>query len=153
MIKFPYKYKKGSLEIDFNWNQSVVPCKQVKITLGKKEKILSREEFSCLMAVFADDNQMENILQTTREEFVSVERMLKIKTKKDLKSGEYVVFPYVYWIPKREYDRLKADGEMIKIVEDDKKSLIKYISENEAIKEVKQMLLHGQLSKVEDLPA
>jgi len=152
MIKFPFTYKNGALKVDFNWNQRVTPCKEVKITLGKKEKILSREEFSCLMAIFADDNQMEDIIQTQREDFVSVERMLKIKTKKDMKVGDTLVFPYCYWMPKKDYDSLKAEGEMVKIIEKDKEDLFKKISENEMAKEMKEMWLKGKLeTKVDDL--
>ncbi len=146
MISHPFTYKKKDLKIDFNWSQSVVPCKEVKIKLGKKEVILSREEFSTLMAIFADDQQLEDIMQTTKTDFVSIERMLKIKTSKDLKSGEYLVFPYTYWIPKSDYEQLKADGEMVKMIEDDKKELIRYVSENEAAKEVKQLWQEGKLT-------
>jgi hypothetical protein len=152
MIKFPFIYKNGDLKVVFNWNKQVIPCKKVKIILGKKEKTLTREEFSCLMAIFADDNQMEDILQTTKEDFVSIERMLKIKTNKDMKAGEFLIFPYHYWIPKKDYDKLKSDGEMVKIVEEDKQDLLKKISENEMAKEMKELWSKGKLStKVEDL--
>ena len=63
MINFPFKYKKDNLEIIFNWENDVIPCKKVKISLNGSEIILSRDEFSTLMAVFADENQMENIIQ------------------------------------------------------------------------------------------
>jgi hypothetical protein len=146
MIKHPFTYKKKDLKIDFNWNESVIPCKEVRITLNKKTITLTRDEFSTLMAIFADDNQMEDIIQTKKEEFVSIERMLRIKTHKDLKAEESLVFPYVYWIPKTEYDRLKEEGEMVKLVEDSKKDLIKYIAENEAGKDIKKMWATGKLT-------
>ncbi|MFA6355390.1 MAG: hypothetical protein WCW65_03125 [Candidatus Paceibacterota bacterium] len=147
MIKFPFKFKEGELEIDFNWSEEVIPCKEVKITLGDKEVILTREKFSTLMAIFADDKQMEDIIQTQKTDFVSITRMLRIKTTKDLKAEESIVFPYTYWIPRTEYEKLKEDGEMVRLVEDNTKSLAKYISENEAAKEVREMMLTGQLSK------
>jgi hypothetical protein len=145
MINFPFQYKNKDLVVDFNWDESVIPCKKVRITLGKREVILSREEFSTLMAIFANDNQLEDIIQTNKTDFVSIERMLRVKTHKDLKAEESLVFPYVYWIPRTEYEKLKADGEMVRLVEDDKKRLIEYISENEAIKEVKDMLINGRI--------
>src|SRR3990167_390756 len=113
MINYPFEYKKGNLKISLNWKDSVLPCKKVKIKLGDNEAILSREEFSTLMAVFADDNQMEDILQTSKTDFVSIERMLKLKVTKDTKEGEYLVFPYTYWIPKSEYELLKSSGDMV----------------------------------------
>src|SRR3990167_1934660 len=94
MINYPFEYKKGNLKISLNWKDSVLPCKKVKIKLGDNEAILSREEFSTLMAVFADDKQMADILQTTTTGFVSIERMLKLKLQKDMKEGEYLPFAY-----------------------------------------------------------
>ena len=146
MISQKFNYKKDDLKIDFNWNEEVSPCKKVKIKLGDNEAILSREEFSTLMAVFADDKQMEDILQTTKTDFVSIERMLKLKLQKDMKEGEYLVFPYTYWIPKPDYEKLKADGEMVKMVEDKTQDLIKYVSDNEAAKEVRELWKSGKLT-------
>ena len=146
MITGKFQFKRDNLKIDFNWNEEVSPCKQVKIKLGDNEILLSREEFSTLMAVFADDKQMEDILQTTKTDFVSIERMLRIKTHKDLKAEESIVFPYVYWIPKTEYEKLKADGEMVKMVEKGTKELIDYVSDNEAAKEIKELWRAGKLT-------
>ena len=146
MINSKFQYKKENLKIDFNWEESVTPCKSIKIKLGDKEILLSREEFSTLMAVFADDQQMEDILQTKRTDFVSIERMLRIKTHKDLKAEESIVFPYTYWIPRSDYEKLKADGEMVKLVKDSKKDLIKYVAENEAGKEIKELWKSGKLT-------
>src|SRR3990167_2860273 len=132
MIKFPFTFLKKGLKVEFNYRDDVIPCKEVRITLNKKTITLSREDFSTLMAVFADEQQLEDMIQTSKMDFISIERMLKITTNKDLKTGESLVFPYVYWIPRTEYDKLKADGEMIKMVEDDTKGLIKYVSEIES---------------------
>ena len=63
-----------------------------------------------------------------------------------MKEGEYLVFPYTYWIPKSDYERLKSDGEMVKLVEDSKKELIDYVAENEAGKEIKQLWKKGKLT-------
>lgn len=151
MIKFPYRYKKKDLKIDFNWNKSVTPCKEVKITLGKKSIILTRGEFSTLMAVFADEQQMEDIIQTNKIDFVSITRMLKIKTTKDLKAEESLIFPYTYWIPRTEYEKLKEDGEMVKLVKDSKKDLLSVVADSEAGKEVREMMLTGKLDKKVEL--
>src|SRR3990167_1944755 len=146
MISQKFQYKKDNLKIDFNWNEEVSPCKKVKIKLGDNEIELSREEFSTLMAVFADDKQRDDILQTTKTDFVSIERMLKLKLQKDMKEGEYLVFPYTYWMPKPEYELLKKNGEMVKMVEDKKQDLIKYVSDNEAAKSIKQLWKEGKLT-------
>ena len=145
MIKHKFQYRKNGLRIDFNWKDSVVPCKEVRITLNKTEVILSRAEFSTLMAVFADEQQMEDLMPTKKTKFVSVERMLKLKATKDIKKGEYLTSSYVYWLPKTEYDALKADGQMIKMVKKDIKELKKIVSENEAAKSVKQLWNEGKL--------
>ena len=97
------------------------------------------------MAVFADDQQMEDLMPVKKTKFVSVERMLKLKANKDVKKGEYLTSSYVYWIPKTEYDTLKADGEMIKMVKKETKELKKIVSENEAAKGVKQLWKDGKL--------
>lgn len=146
MISHPFTFLEKGLKIEFNYQDDVIPCKKVRVSLNKKTIELSREEFSTLMAIFADDQQMEDILQTKRTDFVSIERMLKLKVNKDMKEGEYLVFPYTYFIPKSDYEQLKADGEMVKLVEDDKKELIKYISENEAAKDIKQLWQEGKLT-------
>ena len=150
MISHKFSFREQDLKIDFNWNEEVTPCKEVKITLGDKEVIISREKFSTLMAIFADDKQMEDIIQTEKTDFVSITRMLRIKTQKDLKAEESIVFPYTYWIPRTEYEKLKEEGEMVKLVEDSKKDLIKYVAENEAGKDIKKMWAEGRLT-LEDL--
>ena len=146
MINFPFKYKKDNLEIIFNWENDVIPCKKVKISLNGSEIILSRDEFSTLMAVFADENQMENIIQTNKTEFISIERMLKIKCQKDMKKDELLTFPYTYWITKTEYDELKSNGEMVKLVDNAKQSILDYVADNEAAKQMKKMWQDGKLS-------
>src|SRR3990167_10964323 len=146
MINFPFKYKKDNLEIIFNWENDVIPCKKVKISLNGSEIILSRDEFSTLMAVFADENQMENIIQTNKTDFISIERMLKIKCQKDMKKDELLIFPYTYWIPKMEYDELKSKGEMVKLVDNAKQSILDYVADNEAAKQMKKMWQDGKLS-------
>lgn len=146
MINHPFQYRKDGLKVTFNWNEEVSPCKQIKVSLGDKKVILTREEFSTLMAVFADDDQMENIIQTEKVNFVSIERMLRVKTLKDLKAEESLVFPYVYWIPETEYNKLKEDGEMVKLVESSKKQLKEIISDNEAAKDMKKMWQDGKLN-------
>ena len=150
MISHKFSFREQDLKIDFNWNEEVTPCKEVKITLGDKEVIISREKFSTLMAIFADDKQMEDIIQTEKTDFVSITRMLRIKTQKDLKAQESIVFPYTYWIPRTEYEKLKEEGEMVKLVEDSKKKLIDYVAENEAGKDIKKMWATGKLT-LEDL--
>lgn len=97
------------------------------------------------MAVFADEEQMQQLIQKTKREFISVQRMLKVKTAKDVKAGESLVFPYTYWIPKEEYDELLTNGEMVKKVEESKKELLDYIADNEAGKQIKEMFLNGKI--------
>lgn len=151
MINHHLKIKHKGISFEFNWNKEATPCKEVKITIGKKPVFLSREEFTTLMVVFADDNQLEDIAQVTKTDFVSIQRMLKLKVSKDMKAGEDIVFPYTYWVPKTEYDTLKADGEMVKMVEKDTKGLLKFVSENEAAKAIKQMWFQGKLSTKVDV--
>src|SRR3990167_382519 len=146
MINSPFTYSKHGLKVEFNYQDDVIPCKKVRISLNKKTIELSRDEFSTLMAVFADEQQMEDILQTTKTDFVSIERMLKLKLQKDMKEGEYLVFPYTYWMPKPEYELLKKNGEMIKMVEKGTKELIDYVSDNEAAKEIKELWRSGKLT-------
>lgn len=146
MINHPFTYKKEGLKFVFNWDDSVIPCKKVKISLDGKEVILDRGEFATLMAVFADDKQMEDLVQVEKIDFVSIERMLRVKTTKDLKAEESLVFPYVYWVPKSEYNRLKEEGEMVKLVEDSKIKLNEIISDNEAAKDMKKMWQDGKLT-------
>ena len=146
MIDAPFKFDKKGLKIEFNYQPDVIPCKMVRISLNKKTVEMSREEFSTLMAIFADDQQMEDILQTKRTDFVSIERMLKLKATKDTKQGEYLVFPYTYWIPRSDYEKLKTDGEMVKLVEEKTKELIDFVADNESAKNIKEMWKTGKLT-------
>ena len=146
MISHPFKFERHGLKVEFNYQDDVIPCKMVRISLNKKTIELSREEFSTLMAIFADDQQMEDILQTKRTDFVSIERMLKLKVTKDTKQGEYLVFPYTYWIPRSDYEKLKTDGEMVKLVEEKTKELIDFVADNESAKNIKEMWKTGKLT-------
>lgn len=146
MISHPFTFSKHGLKVEFNYQDNVIPCKMVRISLNKKTIELSREEFSTLMAVFADDKQMEDIFQTKKTDFVSIERMLKLKLTKDMKEGENLVFPYTFWIPKSDYEQLKKDGEMVKLVEKGEKGIIDFVADNEAAKNVKRMWSEGKLT-------
>lgn len=146
MIKHPFEFKRDGLNIGFNWEDSVIPCKKVKISFSDKEIILDRQEFDTLMAIYADDKQMEDLLPATSTDFVSIERMLKLKAVNDIKAGEYITFPYVYWIPKTDYEELKKNGEMVRMVESKQKELIDYVSDNEAAKAIKEMWKTGKLT-------
>ena len=149
MINHPFTFSKHGLKVEFNYQDDVIPCKTVRISLNKKTIELSREEFSTLMAVFADDKQMEGIFQTSKTDFVSIERMLKLKLIKDMKEGENLVFPYTFWVPKSDYEQLKNDGEMVKLVETSEKGLVDYIADNEAAKNIKKLWLEGKLTQEE----
>ena len=146
MINHPFTFSKHGLKVEFNYQDDVIPCKMVRISLNKKTIELSREEFSTLMAIFADDQQMEDILQTKRTDFVSIERMLKLKATKDTKQGEYLVFPYTYWIPRSDYEQLKKSGEMVKLVEESTKELKNFVAENESAKDMKRLWQEGKLT-------
>src|SRR3990167_1934664 len=94
MISQKFNYKKDDLKIDFNWNEEVSPCLKVKIKLGDNEAILSREEFSTLMAVFADDKQMEDILPLSYPFGVSTLTFVQWIQSQSWLSVKYLPFAY-----------------------------------------------------------
>lgn len=89
-----------------NWSKEVTPCRKIRIRIGKKEAIISREDFYSMAWMFGGEKQHERMVSVKKTEMVPITRMLTIKAVKSLKKGETIAAPYTYLIPKNLRDRL-----------------------------------------------
>ncbi len=118
MIFTHTEFEVGKLKVDVNWNESVTPCKEVRFTLDGIEQIVDIKELYSLLMLFGDDHMQDNLIPVKTMEMVLIERLLHIKMKKDVKSGELVTFPYKYSVSRETYDELiKENPRQYRIVE------------------------------------
>ena len=100
------------LVVEVNWNKEVTPCKKMRLIdkNTKTEYIIDRGDFFGMMFMFADPDQQVEMIPTISTEVRSVRTMLKIKAKKDIKKGEFIVVPHEYFVPVTEssrFDKIK----------------------------------------------
>lgn len=99
----------GGMEVEVNWNATVMPCKKIKFTFDGKEQIIDREDLYALMMLFGDEKQQEELIPVIQTKVKAIRRLLKVRVKKDMRRGEIMAFPYTYFIPEAVYERLLLD--------------------------------------------
>lgn len=106
MIHDYTKFEHKGLTVEVNWNSNVVPCKFIRFQLGGKEVIINREDFYAMMILFADDKQMDDLIPVIETKVRAITRLLKVRTKKDMRKGEVMAFPYTYYVEAGVYEKL-----------------------------------------------
>lgn len=110
MISDYAKFEKDGLSVEVNWNDAVKPCKQIKLTIGDMQKILSREDFFGMVLLFGTDDQASMVTTVKRWELTPINRLKRIILKNDMKAGEMVQMPITYFIPKELADDVDKGG-------------------------------------------
>lgn len=104
MIKEHEKLIKGELTVEVNWSKEVTPCKEIKLTIDGNSTIISNSDLYSLLIILSDDKQIDKLFVEKRRKIKQITKMVKMKTKKSIKAGEYLVFPLSYWVPEDVYD-------------------------------------------------
>lgn len=113
------KFEVGNMTAEVNWNEKVTPCKLVKFTVEGKEEVVELKDLYALLMLFGDDHMQDKLIPVKETEMVLIERMLHIRPKKDIKSGELMTFPYRYTVSKATYDELiKENPRQYRVIED-----------------------------------
>ncbi|MBT9169542.1 MAG: hypothetical protein DDT19_02903 [Syntrophomonadaceae bacterium] len=94
------------IKIEANWNAAVTPGKAFKITVGKEEAILERDDLYALMMLFGDEEQQSDLIPVKQQEVRSIRRLITVRAQKDIKKGETIRFAYEYFVPGRVYESL-----------------------------------------------
>lgn len=106
MISEPTKMTVGKMQVDVNFNDAVTPCKKIRFRLGDKEAVVDREDLYALLMLFGDDKQQEELIPVVETKVRAITRLLKVRTKKDMKRGDIIAFPYTYYVPSGVYEKL-----------------------------------------------
>jgi len=124
MIDSFFEYKKNGLTILANWNEAVTPCKMFKFIIGGKEVIMSRDDLYTLLFLFANEEQMTDLIPVKDTELTMIRRLIKVKAQKNIKKGQFITFPYNYAIPKGEYEKLVFSDSSVKQIPENFKKLL-----------------------------
>ena len=107
MISEYTAFSLGKMKVEVNFNEASQPCKVIKFTMDGKEELVDRADFYAMMMMFADPQQMVDLIPVKETVVRAVTRLLKVRAKKDIKKGETIAVPYTHYIPQGEYERVK----------------------------------------------
>jgi hypothetical protein len=118
------KFKHGDLTVEVNWDGSEKPFENVKFTINEKEAIVSVKDLYALMMAVYQDKEDLLILKTRRVK--KIRKMVKVKTKKKVEAGGYIVFPLEYYVPEDVYDDIQElEGVPQGLTEEEAKNKLK----------------------------
>lgn len=92
--------------MDVNWNKEVTPCKKIRFTFNGVEEIVDHSELYSLMMLFGNDKEQEALIPVTQTKMHVIERLLKVRAKKDMKEGDVLIFPFKYPVTDDVFQRL-----------------------------------------------
>jgi len=122
MISKYSKFEFNGMKIEANYNKDVVPCKKIKITIGKESSEIDRSDLYNLLVLFANDEEMDKCLNVKSRNVVMIRKMVKVKTKKAVKAGGEVVFPIEYPISEEDYEDYLEQNKGKMLSEEEAKS-------------------------------
>ena len=108
MIKEYTKFEVGKMSVEVNWNKEVTPCKLIKFTFNGIEQIIEHNELYSLMMLFGNDKEQESLIPVTQTKMHVIERLLKVRAKKDMKEGDVLIFPFKYPVTAEIFNKLKV---------------------------------------------
>jgi len=124
MIKQFSEYKFGKLIVQVNYNKEVIPCKKVKIIIDDKFEEISSHDLYALLMLYADEEQMSDMVKVTEKKVVMMRKAVKVVASKDIKQGEDVTFIIEVPTDKEVYEKwLEKNKELLTLEE--AKNLIK----------------------------
>ena len=85
MISKYSKYELGNLKIEANYDGSSTPCKTIKFTIDDKVAIIDSHDLYALLMLYADDEQMGEMVKSTNKQVKMIRKAVKVTTHKDLK--------------------------------------------------------------------
>ncbi len=106
MIDSPTKFEVGPFRVEVNWEPSVTPCRKIKFSLGDRTAVIDREDLYAMMFLFADPEQQVDLIPVHQTKVRVIQRMLHVRTKKEMRKGEIMHVPYKYFVPEAIYERL-----------------------------------------------
>lgn len=92
--------------VEVNWADSVKPCKAFRVTIGKENRVVSRDEMFGFLFFFGDEKQQEDLIPVKETKMKSITRMLTLTMKKDMRKGEKLRTLYQYFVPETVYEKL-----------------------------------------------
>lgn len=92
-------FEHDGLKIEANWNESVKPCEVIRFTIDGKVAYMDRAHLYQTLFLFGDDKQQADLIPQQEYSVKTVNRLLKVKLKKDMKKGEILAVNYEYFVP------------------------------------------------------
>ncbi len=111
MLKEPEILEFDKLTVEVNWNKEVTPCEKIKFKIGKEEAVIDRSELYQMLFFFGDEDQQEELIPVTEEKVRSINMLIKVRAKKDIKKGEMVQVRYQYMMPISQIQKLRLSED------------------------------------------
>lgn len=111
MISKYSKYEFGKLKIEANYDGASTPCKAIKFTLDGKEEIISSADLYALLMLYADEEQMAELVTVREKKVRFMRKAVKVTAKKNIKAGEDVVFVIEYPVDEEVYKKVYGEDD------------------------------------------
>ena len=77
----------NDVTMEINWNEGAKDCKYIKIQMGDKEAVISKEHLWTLVFMLSDDLQQEKLLPVSQVPVTNYETILNVMARSDVKKG------------------------------------------------------------------
>ena len=91
----------NDVDLEVNWNSSVKDCKSIRVHMGGKEAVISRDHLWSLILLMSKDEQQEGMLPVIHVPVSHYETVVSVMAKKNVRKGETMNFPLSVSINKR----------------------------------------------------
>jgi hypothetical protein len=124
MIKHYQKFEYNGLTFEANYDSESTPCKKFRVKIGDKEAFIDSHDLYALLMLYADEEQMSDMVKVTEKQVVMMRKAVKVIAQKDIAKGEEVAFIIEVPADKDVYEKwLEKNKELLTLEE--AKNLIK----------------------------
>jgi hypothetical protein len=124
MISKYQKFEYKGLTVEANYDGESTPCKKFRVKIGDKEATIDSHDLYALLMLYADEEQMSDMVKVTEKQIVMMRKAVKVVASKDIKQGEDVTFIIEVPTDKEVYEKwLEKNKELLTLEE--AKNLIK----------------------------
>ena len=88
-----YGDKKLEFEVNWNTDESVFPCRMLRLKLGKENIVISKNDLMMMMMMFAEPTEMESLIVKKMRQSKHYETVLGIEAKEAIEKGDKIRVP------------------------------------------------------------
>lgn len=83
----------NDMSLEINWNKLVGNCKYIRVKMGSKEAIISKEHLWTLVFMLSEEDKQVDMLPTVETPVRYYKTVVKILSKHDIKVGQEYSLP------------------------------------------------------------